>query len=92
MWSEKIGLQLYSVRDDLQADFLGTLKKVKEMGYSAVEFAGLYGNSPEEVKAMCEEVGLTALSAHVPFVDLMADPEGMVEAYKTIGCSYIVIP
>lgn len=92
MWSEKIGLQLYSVRDDLQADFLGTLKKVKEMGYSAVEFAGLYGNSPEDVKKMCEEVGLKALSAHVPFVDLIADPEGVVNAYKTIGCDYIVIP
>ncbi|MBQ7839859.1 MAG: sugar phosphate isomerase/epimerase [Lachnospiraceae bacterium] len=92
MWSEKIGLQLYSVRDDLQKDFLGTLKKVKEMGYSAVEFAGLYGHSPEEVKAMCEEVGLIPLSAHVPFVDLIADTEGTVACYKKIGCKYIVIP
>lgn len=92
MWKEKIGLQLYSVRDDLENDFAGTLKKVKEMGYSAVEFAGLYGHTPEEVGQMCREAGLVPLSAHVPYVDLIADPEGMVACYKTIGCRYIVIP
>ena len=92
MWSEKIGLQLYSVREDLEKDFAGTLKAVKEMGYSAVEFAGLYGHAPEEVKAMCEEAGLIPLSAHVPFAELISDPKGTVECYKTIGCSYIVIP
>jgi len=41
---------------------------------------------------MCEEVGLVPLSAHVPFVDLMADIPGTVAAYKEIGCSYIAIP
>ncbi|HJA93097.1 MAG TPA: sugar phosphate isomerase/epimerase [Candidatus Eisenbergiella merdipullorum] len=92
MWEEKIGLQLYSVRDDMQSDFAGTLKKVKEMGYTAVEFAGLYGHSPQEVKEMCAEAGLIPLSAHVPFVEMMADPEGVVKCYKQIGCQYIVIP
>ena len=42
-----IALQVFSVRDDLQADFEGTLRKVKEMGYDGVEFAGLYGKSPK---------------------------------------------
>ena len=92
MWKEKVGLQLYSVREQLANDFYGTLKEVKEMGYSAVEFAGLYGHDPLEVKAMCEELGLIPLSAHVPFVDLIADPEGVVEIYKTIGCKYVVVP
>ena len=36
----EIGLQLYSVRENLVKDFDGTLKKVKEMGYDYVEFAG----------------------------------------------------
>ena len=53
---DKIALQVYSVRDDLQADFFGTLKKVKEMGYAGVEFAGLYGNDPVEIKKFCEEI------------------------------------
>ena len=36
-----------------------TLKKVKEMGYDGVEFAGLFDKSAEEVKALCEKYGLT---------------------------------
>ncbi len=87
-----VALQLYSVRDDLAADFAGTLKKVKELGYDGVEFAGLYDHSPAEVKALCEEAGLIPISAHVPFVDLMADIPGMVADYKAIGCEYIAIP
>lgn len=93
MKKEKLGLQLYSVRDDLQKDFYGTLKKVKEMGYSAVEFAaGLYGHTPEEVKKMCEEIGLVPLSAHVPTQELLEKTEETVACYKTIGCQYVVIP
>lgn len=87
-----IALQLYSVRDDLEKDFEGTLRKVKAMGYEGVEFAGLYGHKPAEVKKLLDEIGLIPVSAHVPFVDLMADPEGMVNDYAEIGCKYIAIP
>ena len=45
-----VALQLYSVRDELEADFEGTIAKVKEFGYDGVEFAGLYGKSAEQVK------------------------------------------
>jgi len=86
-----IALQLYSVRDDMAADFEGTLKKVKELGYDGVEFAGLYGKTAAEVKALCAEIGLTPISAHVPFVDMMNDPD-LIKVYKEIGCDYVVIP
>lgn len=86
-----VALQLYSVRDDMAADFAGTLKKVKEMGYEGVEFAGLFDHSAQEVKALCEENGLVALSAHVPFADMMADPS-LLDEYAAIGCKYVVIP
>lgn len=92
MERDKIALQVYSVRDDMQADFYGTLKKVKEFGYSGVEFAGLYGQDPLEVKAMCEELGLVPISAHVPLLEFMEDLEGTVECYKKLGVSYIVVP
>ena len=46
------GLQLYSVRDFTQKDLAYTLKKVAEIGYKYVEFAGFFGHSAEEVKAM----------------------------------------
>ena len=46
--------------------FARPLKKIRDMGYDGVEFAGLYGNSPADIKAMLDEIGLTAVSAHVP--------------------------
>ena len=67
-----IALQLYTVRDEMEKDFEGTLKKVKEMGYDGVEFAGLYGHTGAEVRAMCEKIGLVPVSAHVPFADMEA--------------------
>ena len=92
MEKNKLALQLYSVRDDMKADMYSTLKKVKEMGYSGVEFAGLFGHDPLEVKKMCEEIGLVALSAHVPTKELLEDTENTVAAYKALGCQYVVVP
>ncbi len=86
-----IAIQLYSVRDDMAADFEGTLKKVKALGYDGVEFAGLFGKSAAEIKKMCEEIGLVPISAHVPFVDMMANPD-LLDVYAEIGCKYVVIP
>lgn len=87
-----VGLQLYSVRDAMEADFNGTLKKVKAMGYEGVEFAGLFDHSVEEVVAALKDADLVPVSAHVPFVDMIADPEGTMDTYSRIGCKYIVIP
>lgn len=87
-----IALQFYSVRDEAEKDFFGTLKKIKEMGYEGVEFAGLYGHSPEEVRDMCKEIGIIPVSAHVPVDDMINDIEGSVAAYNTIGCKFIAVP
>lgn len=86
-----IAIQLYSIRDDMEADFKGTLKKVKDMGYDGVEFAGLFGNSAKDIKEMCKEIGIIPISAHVPFDDMMNDPE-ILKTYAEIGCKYVVIP
>ena len=87
-----VGLQLYSVRDDMAKDFKGTLQKVKEMGYDGVEFAGLFGNTPEQIKAWCAEIGLNPISAHVPLAEMLEDIDKVIADYKAIGCEYIVVP
>ena len=87
-----VAVQVYSVRDDAKADLRGTLEKIKAMGYDGVEFAGLYGNKPEDVKAMCEEIGLVPISAHVPYLDMMGAPKGILSKYATIGCQYVAVP
>src|ERR1700739_3289826 len=46
---ERVGLQLYTVRDLMKQDFEGTLAKVAQIGYKEVESAGYLGKSPQEV-------------------------------------------
>ncbi len=87
-----VALQIYSVRKDASVDLRATLEKVKKMGYAGVEFAGLYGNAPEDIKKMCEEIDLVPISAHVPYRDMIADPEKVLSDYETLGCKFVAIP
>ena len=87
-----VAVQVYSVRDDAKTDLRGTLEKIKKMGYDGVEFAGLYGNSPADIKAMCAEIGLVPISAHVPYLDMLADPKGVLSQYAEIGVKFVAVP
>lgn len=87
-----VALQLFSVRDDMDADFEGTLKSVKAMGYQGVEFAGLYGRDVETVKKLLAEIGLEPVSAHISLDEFLADLEGTIDRYLEIGCRYAAIP
>lgn len=88
-----LGLQLYSVRKAMANDFEGTLKKVSEMGYKYVEFAGYFGKTAEEIKALLEKYSLTCVSVHQTLT--IADKEKAreeVEFLKKLGVKYVVIP
>ena len=87
-----VAIQLYSVRADAKQNLYATLKQIKALGYEGVEFAGLYGHTPEEVRDMCADIGLVPISAHVPYQDMVADPEGVLSQYATIGCKYVAVP
>ena len=66
-----IGLQLYSVRNEMEKDFEGTLAKVAEMGYEGVELAGLFGKSAAEIRAMLEKNGLaTSIDLPAPEMEI----------------------
>lgn len=92
MKSLPIALQLYSVRDELSADFEGTLKKVKEMGYDGVEFAGLCDKSFEEIKTICDNIGLSCVSVHISLDEVNANPDMIIDGYKSLGCKQITVP
>ena len=88
-----VALQLYSVRDDLAKDFIGTLKAVKALGFDGVEFAGGFKDyTAAEIKKICEDIGLIPISAHVPYLDMAAAPNEVLGFYKEIGCKYVAIP
>lgn len=87
-----IAVQVYSVRDSAEKNLAETLRKIKAMGYDGVEFAGLYGNSPEYVRGLCEGLGLIPVSAHIPLNEMLSDPDATFKAYATIGCKYAAVP
>lgn len=90
-----VAIQLYSLRDEMAKDFEGTLKAVKKMGYDGVEFAGLYDHDPKEVKAMCDELGLVPISAHVTTDEYLCDEGGVpavLDRWQAVGVKYVVIP
>jgi sugar phosphate isomerase/epimerase len=90
---KKVGLQLYTVREELKKDFDGTIAKVAATGYKEVEFAEDYGgHSPKDVRALLDKSGLRSPSAHIRY-DLIENkwPETL-EAAHAIGNEYLVCP
>ncbi|MBQ3064733.1 MAG: sugar phosphate isomerase/epimerase [Clostridia bacterium] len=87
-----VALQLYSVRDEMEAAPEETLRAVKEMGYTGVEFGGLYGHDAADLKAMCEKYELIPISAHIPLNDMVKDPDGTIAPYAALGVKYVVMP
>jgi sugar phosphate isomerase/epimerase len=85
-------LQLYTVRDFAEKDVMGSLEKVKAMGYDTVELAGMYNMEAADFRALLDKAGLRALSAHVSLGEFEADPDATAKRYKTAGCTYIAIP
>ncbi|KYP81013.1 sugar phosphate isomerase/epimerase family protein [Ferroacidibacillus organovorans] len=85
----KPGIQLYTLRQQMEKDYLGTLARVAEIGYRDLEFAGYGGFSANELREHCHELGLTPRSTHIPFDQLNEDEMAYA---KTLGVSYLVCP
>lgn len=85
-----IGLQLFTVRNQLPKDFEGTLKKIAAIGYTQVEAAGFFGHSALQVKRMMAQARLNCVSAHYPLPNLLKATPQTIDYAKTLGLSYIV--
>ncbi len=82
-----VALQMYTVRDDAEKDWAGTLKGVADIGYTALEFAGTWGVSADDLRKALDDLGLRAVSMHVAYEDLTgpAKLEASIAYAKTIG-------
>ena len=87
---DKIGVQLYTVRDAFAADPLGTLQMVRVLGYDQVEMIGLAGRKPAEIKGWLDDLGLAAKSGHIG--DWYNRAEASLDELAAIGASYAVMP
>src|SRR5437879_8489739 len=77
---DRIGLQLYTVRDAMKTDFEGTIAKVAATGYKEVEFAGYFDHSPADVRAVLDTNSLPAPSAHVTYEMVENKPPETIDA------------
>ncbi|MCJ8014920.1 sugar phosphate isomerase/epimerase [Paenibacillus sp. KQZ6P-2] len=89
---ENIALQLYSIKELTSTDLLGTLKKVADIGYDGVEFAGYFGTSAAELRNALDSYGLRAAGSHIGISDLTQQLDQTIEYSLTIGSPYIICP
>lgn len=85
-----IAIQLYTVRDALAQDWVGTLEKIAELGYIGVETAGFgYAGSVEKAKAEYDRLGLQVTSAHSP-LPLGDNQAEILEMMQVLGAKRLV--
>jgi len=85
----KIALQLYTVRESMKKDFVGTLKEVSQMGYKGVELAGFGGMTAKELRALLDDLGLIAVSGHTNMDAVGKSMEQTLNDFVTLGASYL---
>lgn len=76
-----------------EKDFLGTIRRMADLGYEAVQFAGFFGTPAKQLKAVLDEKKLSVAGAHVPIEQLMKQPlEDIITYHRTIGNDLIICP
>ena len=96
---KEIGIQIYTIREQLTADLEGSMKKLAAIGYKSIEAAGFaksgagyqfYGKSPKDYSKMLADNGQFLLSSHTTFELETAD--AVCAAHAEAGCKYLVYP
>ena len=85
-----LGIQLYSVREQLAKDYPGTLKKLSALGYQEVEAAGFYDHSADQVKSALKDAGLRMPSSHYSYTTLQKGFDDILSYGKALGLEYII--
>ena len=86
----RCGVQLYTLRTEMEKSVDATLERVARIGYKEVEFAGYFGKSPSQIAARLKSAGLTAPSAHVGLADIRDKWSQTLDVASAIGHRYLV--
>ena len=90
--ADHLGLQLWSLRHDLEANVAKGLDETKALGFTLVETAGTYGLTPVEFRDQLTAHGLKAVAAHISYDRLKTELPAVIAEAKTLGVEYIVTP
>ena len=89
-YGKPIGLQLYTLRDQLEKDVGGTIQQIAKIGYKDVEIYSLYGKSPAEFGKILNDNGITASSGHYLLPDVKTNWDKHVEDARALRLKYVV--
>jgi sugar phosphate isomerase/epimerase len=93
MSSIKLGIQNYTIRNELEVDFFGAIEKCREMGLRYCQISGgLYGHAPEEVRDRFSRMDMHAVAVHAGLEELENDFERVIEQATVLGYRLIVLP
>lgn len=90
LYSQKIGLQLYSLREQFKTDVPGTLAKVKSWNIQWIEGGGTYDMPMEAYQKLLAQNGLKMVSVGADFDELADHPQTAVDNAKAFGAKYVV--
>lgn len=90
-YSQTIGVQLYSFRNQFKKDIPGTLAKISKMGVREVEGGDTYGMPVDEFKSLLQKNNLNVVSVGADFKKLSDDPQASVERAKIFGAKYVMV-
>lgn len=88
----RIGLQLYTIGDLVNANIDRALESVAAVGYRFVEFAGYGGRAPEQIRATLDRLKLTSPSSHISWASMKNDFDTQAHIAEVVGHQYITIP
>ena len=80
-----LGIQLWTVKDEAAKDLEGTMRKLYEIGFREIEFAGFYGKTAAEIGALMKGIGFTLVSMHAGADDIAAKGDSIIADAKTLG-------
>ena len=89
---DAVGIQLYTVRREMQRDLPGTLARIAEIGYREVEFAGYFGRAPAQIRSELAAHGLTAPSTHLPYELIASGWDRALDDAAAAGHQYVTVP
>lgn len=91
--NKKVGIQLFTLREEAAKDFDRTLEKIADLGYEGVEFAGYFGEySAGDLKRKMERLGLENAGSHIPYHMIKDDIDSVISYQIEAGSTSIVCP
>lgn len=89
----QIACQLYTLRDFCKTpdDIRSTLKKVRQIGYEAVQVSGIGKIDPKELASILQGEGLACCATHVPLDRMKNEPQAVIDDHQLWGCRYTAI-